>query len=145
MKNLDWVELVLIKQGFYLLKKKHGPELLANTFTNTLTNNQLADLIEEVINDMKSDEGNKYKNWRLTLNTLMNYISKNPDREKYAPLIQPYCIDFMRSDSTHSNNIFNTKVWFTYKSKIELFKTPDSMNIYITGSTFLEDLRRSNI
>lgn len=145
MKNLDWVELVLIKQGFYLFKKKHGPELLANTFTNTLTNNQLADLIEEVTNDMRSEKGNKYKKYRLTLIELMHYISKNPDREKYAPLIQPYCIDFMRSDSTHSNNIFNTKVWFTYKSKIELFKTPDSMNIYITGSTFLEDLRRSNI
>ena len=144
MKNLDWVELVLIKQGFYLFKKKHGPELLANTFTNTLTNNQLADLIEEVTNDMRSEKGNKYKKYRLTLIELMHYISKNPDREKYAPLIQPYCIDFMRSDSTR-NSSFNTNVWFKYKSKIEYFQTPGKKNIYITDNTLLEDLRRSNI
>ena len=58
---------------------------------------------------MRSDESTKYKNRRLTLELLIRYISRNPAREKYAPLIQPYCIDFMRSDSTR-NNVFNTDV-----------------------------------
>ena len=93
---------------------------------------------------MRSEKGNKYKKYRLTLIELMHYISKNPDREKYAPLIQPYCIDFMRSDSTR-NNVFNTDVWFTYKSKIESFETRDIKNVYITENRLLENLRRSNI
>ena len=110
MENVNADMISLNKTGFLPILKRHGHELIANTFTNTLTNNQLADLIEEVANDMKSDKSGKYKKLRLTLKDLMHYISKNLDREKYAPLIEPYCIDFMRNSINFNNHIFNTNV-----------------------------------
>jgi hypothetical protein len=99
------------KPGLLPILKKYGHEILADTYTNTLTNNQLADLLEEVTKDMINDIDSKwsYKH-SIALDKITQYITLNIDREKYAPLIQPYCIDFMRSAVITNNEIFNTKV-----------------------------------